>query len=298
MTSPIDEVLSRARLRDDDFAYHYLPSPLPAGNDTPAPNPPRPSSGDGAFQRRTRRAAADRARSDLTTLCHTAISLAGTDHLTEFLDDTLLPEPESARTLGCYLHLGGAHDGARFWWQFAAGAGDHTAAYCLHLHHLSLEETDPAAWWQTQTAPTSPSPNQAPPDGEDTSVPTTLRVLRQLKLHQSLRTPPPPPLQQDIIDSITRAVSFVDDDLELPLPDRTFTAKIRALHHNAATPPQPEAPHPQHTTRAQLPRRQPGTSQLALRTAAKRAARPTPHNTEAPHQPATGAGYCPDLLHA
>ncbi|MFC4470392.1 hypothetical protein ACFPH6_38855, partial [Streptomyces xiangluensis] len=36
-----------------------------------------------------------------------------------------------ARTFACLLHLSGHADGARFWWQFAAGAGDDAAEYCL-----------------------------------------------------------------------------------------------------------------------------------------------------------------------
>ncbi|WP_338702549.1 hypothetical protein V2W30_34660 [Streptomyces sp. Q6] len=299
MTSPIDEVLSRARLRDDDFAYHYLPSALPDTDEPPAPVPLRTGSSEGDLERRARRANAVGARRDLTTLCHTAIILAGADHLTEFLDDTLLPEPESARTLGCYLHLGNAHDGARFWWQFAAGAGDHAAAFCLYLHHLSLEEVDPAAWWQAQTVPNSSPPPHDPQLEFDTAhLPTTLRVLRQLKLQRSLRTPPPPPLRQNTIDYITRAVSFVDDDLELPLPDDTFTAHIRALnlHDPAHAWPDPE---PAATARPRLPRRRPGASALALRTAARRATPPPLQDTSTPHGPAREHPHPgADLLHA
>ena len=46
-----------------------------------------------------------------------------------------LPGPEGAWILGCLLHLAGAEDGARYGWQYAAGAGDRGASYCLSLHH-------------------------------------------------------------------------------------------------------------------------------------------------------------------
>ncbi|WP_394427290.1 hypothetical protein [Streptomyces sp. SGAir0957] len=272
MTSLIDEVLARARLRDDDFAYHYLPTPAPSPDPDPVAGPPpaTPAPAPADPERRSRRAVATSARRDLTTLCETAITQAGLDHLTAFLNPSLVPEPDSARTLGCYLHLGHAHDGARFWWQFAAGAGDHTAAYCLYLQHLSMEETAPAAWWQAQTP--SAAPREAPPTPtpDDTSLPTTLRILRQLKLHRSRHTPPPPPLEQDTIDYITHAVSYVDDDLELPLPETTFTSHIHALSCRHTRLTRPTTPPPDRTA-TPLPLRPQGKS--AIRTA-------TQHSTD------------------
>ncbi|MFK4070484.1 hypothetical protein [Streptomyces sp. NPDC029674] len=61
------------------------------------------------------------------------------------------PEPDAVRVLGCILQLGNVPDAARFWWQFAAGADDHIAAYCLALQHQSLGEDTAAAWWMDQT---------------------------------------------------------------------------------------------------------------------------------------------------
>ncbi|UUU37492.1 hypothetical protein JIW86_00210 [Streptomyces sp. NBC_00162] len=46
----------------------------------------------------------------------------------------------------CLLHLLG-HDGARFWWQLAAGADSDTAVYCLFLEHSRHAEYDDAALW-------------------------------------------------------------------------------------------------------------------------------------------------------
>ncbi|MBZ4321916.1 hypothetical protein, partial [Streptomyces huiliensis] len=52
-----------------------------------------------------------------------------------------------ARVFACLLHLADHGDGARFWWQFAAGAGDGTAEYCLFLDHSCRGEYHDAAFW-------------------------------------------------------------------------------------------------------------------------------------------------------
>ncbi|MFF4169595.1 hypothetical protein [Streptomyces sp. NPDC001744] len=39
---------------------------------------------------------------------------------------------------------------ARFWWEFAAGAGNATAAQCLHLYHLARGELRDADLWVLQ----------------------------------------------------------------------------------------------------------------------------------------------------
>ncbi|MGW1807203.1 hypothetical protein [Streptomyces sp. NPDC002078] len=58
-----------------------------------------------------------------------------------------------ARTFGCLLHLCGDVDGARFWWQFAAGTGDDAAAeYCLFLDHAHHGEFYDAEHWGRQLA--------------------------------------------------------------------------------------------------------------------------------------------------
>ncbi|MDX3698055.1 hypothetical protein PV726_49570 [Streptomyces europaeiscabiei] len=72
--------------------------------------------------------------------------------------DRLAQEPETpaderhldvdgALVFACLLHLTDHRESAQFWWQLAAGAGHRAAAYCLHLHHLSLGETREARHW-------------------------------------------------------------------------------------------------------------------------------------------------------
>lgn len=57
----------------------------------------------------------------------------------------------------CLLYRANHRESAQFWWQLAAGAGNGTAAYCLHLHHRSLGEREEAEHWYGQArAPFSP----------------------------------------------------------------------------------------------------------------------------------------------
>ncbi|WP_158677853.1 hypothetical protein [Streptomyces sp. SPB074] len=57
---------------------------------------------------------------------------------------------EGATDFGCLLNLGGRTEGARFWWQFGAGAGSATAAHCLQLLHLAHGELLDARHWALQ----------------------------------------------------------------------------------------------------------------------------------------------------
>ncbi|NUK85751.1 hypothetical protein [Streptomyces lunaelactis] len=50
------------------------------------------------------------------------------------------------------LNLAGCREAAQFWWQFAAGAGNPTAAYCLYLLHLGRGERRDAEHWADQAA--------------------------------------------------------------------------------------------------------------------------------------------------
>lgn len=54
-----------------------------------------------------------------------------------------------ALAFACLLHLLG-HEGSQFWWQFAAAAGDPTAAYCLFLEHSRHGEYNDAQAWAEQ----------------------------------------------------------------------------------------------------------------------------------------------------
>ncbi|MGW1146624.1 hypothetical protein ACWD6I_16550 [Streptomyces sp. NPDC002454] len=59
-------------------------------------------------------------------------------------------DPAGALVFAALLHLAGNGDGARFWWEFAAGAGDATAAFCLGLLHEGRAEFRTARHWRRQ----------------------------------------------------------------------------------------------------------------------------------------------------
>ncbi|MFE3875408.1 hypothetical protein ACFXPX_13530 [Kitasatospora sp. NPDC059146] len=61
-------------------------------------------------------------------------------------------EPRGGLVFACLLDLTGLYREAQWWWQFAAGAGDLTAAYCLYLHHMRLGELREAEHWFRQAA--------------------------------------------------------------------------------------------------------------------------------------------------
>ncbi|SCK52171.1 hypothetical protein [Streptomyces sp. WMMB 322] len=101
--------------------------------------------------------------------------------LTRLVDDQESIAPEGALVFGCLLHLAHYREAAQFWWQFAAGGGSGTAAFCLCLHHRRHGEFRDAEYWRAQStgltrrartaAVPAPRPTQRPaarpllPDG-------------------------------------------------------------------------------------------------------------------------------------
>ncbi len=59
-------------------------------------------------------------------------------------------EPDGALVFAALLHLAGYREAAAFWWQFAAGAGNRNAAFCLFLAHRRRAEFKDAAHWRAQ----------------------------------------------------------------------------------------------------------------------------------------------------
>lgn len=62
------------------------------------------------------------------------------------------PDPGAALVLACLMHLTHRSYAARFWWKYAAGGGNPTAAYCLYLAHRATAEFHDAEHWRRQTA--------------------------------------------------------------------------------------------------------------------------------------------------
>ncbi|MER5933494.1 IclR family transcriptional regulator C-terminal domain-containing protein [Streptomyces sp. NPDC002054] len=92
-------------------------------------------------------------------------------------------DPDGAQVFACLLHLAGLRDGARFWWQFSAGAGHEQAAYCLFLDHSRRGEHHDAGIWARRLAHLG----FTPPAGREPAEPrvhgqaAVLRYVEQLE---------------------------------------------------------------------------------------------------------------------
>ncbi|MFI0912555.1 hypothetical protein [Streptomyces abikoensis] len=82
-----------------------------------------------------------RVSQDLQALCVQATAAPGAaGRLVGFMAAERPTDPIAARGLGCLLYLAEHVEGARFWWRYAAGADDATAAYCLFLEGLLRDQ--------------------------------------------------------------------------------------------------------------------------------------------------------------
>ncbi|MER5555210.1 hypothetical protein ABT001_26700 [Streptomyces sp. NPDC002793] len=231
--STVDDLLAQSLLMDaprvpsdvvlyDDTAYHAF-----ADDTVP--------SWDGY---RSDGLADDGAAQSLAALCEAVVAHCTAEQLTDFLTDQL-PQPRAAWILGCFLQLAGADDGARFWWQYAAGGDDAPASYCLYLQHLAHGDSHAAALWQRQAdAGTHHDGTDAVRAGDspanrmvtaDASVPTVLRILVRLTKATSRRHTE---TATAVIDFVATAVAIGYDrhpDLEIPLPGTDFAEHLRVF---------------------------------------------------------------------
>ncbi|MER6159722.1 hypothetical protein ABT147_29930 [Streptomyces sp. NPDC001868] len=250
-TGPIDALLARALLLDAPHVPHDV---VPGAR---CQDSLLPFAGHHDRTRTSLMAARD-----LRTLCETVLAHTTSDSLQGFVTEHL-PEPPGARVLGCILQLADAEDSARSWWQYAAGAGDDLASYCLYLHHLILGDTEAAAWWREQTniatrpapEPLTAVPDAGVPTAYDASFPTVLRALTHLD-----RTTPP--RRTELVDAVMHyvpgavALGYVDNpDFELPLPGPDFAEHISILLAAASAAASWMTPPPLHPTSPRLPRR-------------------------------------------
>ncbi|GHB75794.1 hypothetical protein GCM10010377_77830 [Streptomyces viridiviolaceus] len=247
----IDQLLARARLHpqpdvpDDTIPYEDTPYPaqLP---DTAAPT--GTDSNDQAAARH------------LYTLCETAAGTVTPDTLA-FLTDQV-PDLHSAWLLGCTLHLAGIEDGARFWWQYAAGDGHAPACYTLALHHLARGEHHAAAFYHRQAPADIPHESETltvsgtcPPRkiSFDSSLSTVLRILTQLSTPGQRRRPHRiDALTNYVADTVTRHY-IRNPSIEIPVPEPRFADRVGWLL--TATLPWRSSPRPSPTPEPALPTR-------------------------------------------
>ncbi|MEV4441392.1 hypothetical protein AB0K09_20680 [Streptomyces sp. NPDC049577] len=102
----------------------------------------RPLPGQVAAVRSLKR----RAHRDIGALCRYTLDVPGASQRAgRFVVAEYPTDPVGARGRGCMLCLtSGPGDGSRFWWRYAAGIGDSTAAYLLFLDALLRGEHDEA----------------------------------------------------------------------------------------------------------------------------------------------------------
>jgi hypothetical protein len=90
----------------------------------------------------------ERAAHDLRLLCRGTVHHHGAAaHISAF--DTNR-DPDGALTFASLLYLADQDEGAQFWWHFAAGAGNVTAALCIYLTHLRHGDMRDATHWADQ----------------------------------------------------------------------------------------------------------------------------------------------------
>ncbi|MFF2205518.1 hypothetical protein [Streptomyces sp. NPDC058145] len=244
----IDGILARARLATERTAPRDIVDTLSCPS---ARSPQPPTAAHDRPGVSGRRRDAEEAAEDLRALCETLVSHTPAHEVADFVTEQV-PEPRSALVLACVLQLTDTDDGARFWWQYAAGAGQPAAAYCLYLHHLAAGEDAPASWWHQQTddvQPPPPPPASTPRPGAvkgwapalnpvtSTSTTTILRILRHLA-KQTVR---------DRTTAVTRLMAYIptavtvgylrEPDMELPLPGHDFAQRVRDLLAAAACRP-------------------------------------------------------------
>ncbi|MFG2332736.1 hypothetical protein ACGFMM_24320 [Streptomyces sp. NPDC048604] len=215
----------------------FAPGPFGAGPGTP-----------GHAQSGRPPASSASAAEDLRALCETLIRHTPATAVSAFVTDQV-PEPHSALVLACVLQLTDTDDAARFWWQYAAGAGQPGAAYCLYLHHLALGETHAARWWHTQTdedGPPAPRVRTTIRWDDDpvvlchedkASTATIVRVLSNLA-QQANR--PRSAVVSELMEYMPTAVAIGylrEPDSELPLPGPAFARKIQTVLDAASDRP-------------------------------------------------------------
>ncbi|MEV7127876.1 glycoprotein [Streptomyces sp. NPDC093260] len=132
-------------------------------------------------------------------------------------------EPEGALVFAALLHLAGYRDQAQFWFEFAAGAGNRTAAFCLYLLHLQRAEHRTAAYWRTHARALAPPPQRpaAPHRPQRFLLPEGVRRDLIRRCWRG-RRPTLPPRLEAVIHSLP--VGTPDEDFgQIPRPDRTLT---------------------------------------------------------------------------
>ncbi|MFF8931551.1 hypothetical protein ACF1AO_30280 [Streptomyces longwoodensis] len=250
-----DQLLARARLHPQpdvpDDTVPYEDTPYPAG----LPHPQRPDHSSPRHQAAARH---------LSTLCETVLATVTPTALT-FLTDQM-PDLHSAWLLGCALHIADIPEGARFWWQYAAGDGHAPACYSLALYHQARGEQHAADFYQQQAHQVTTATDtdtltvvgtcRAQTISFDASLPTVLHTLNRLcaspgtRLRRRHRIDA---LTNYVADTVTRHYTR-HPGIEIPVPEPRFAERVTWLL--TATLPWKRRSRPVRPSQPSLPARQ------------------------------------------
>jgi hypothetical protein len=223
----IEEILRDARVLDDEYLDYRPPTAQQRlaraleqrARRAEGPGAPRPvaAAPNCAPEHEQARHELDLTCSLVLNSPHAAACLA---RLTDSLND-----PDGALVFACLLYLTGREDGARFWWKFAAGAGNPTAAFCLYLDHRRHAEYRDADYWRRQSARLRDHP--LPPERADEareSVPPA-RQLRDLlaECHRGHHPQLPPPVEGAIDQLPVADDALLDGQVPTPSSDLVST---------------------------------------------------------------------------
>ncbi|WP_327238060.1 hypothetical protein OG349_32905 [Streptomyces sp. NBC_01317] len=135
-------------------------------------------------------------------------------------------DPQGAVVFAALLHLTGHRDAAQFWWQFAAGGGNRTAAFCLFLAHQQRAEFRDAAHWRAESRRLAGS-GRTSSDTVPSPVPSLSSLLPEAVRHDLIgqchrgRHPTLPAALEAVVNRL-RVDSADEDYGEVPQPDETL----------------------------------------------------------------------------
>ncbi len=150
--------------------------------------------------------------------------------LSRFVEDEECAAPQGALVFAGLLHLARYREAAQFWWQFAAGGGSRTAAFCLYLHHRRHGEFRDADHWRahSERLPRRPRTEGLPRPRGGTRPLLPDGVLHGLlsECHGGGR-----PRLPHALESVIHRLPVTDDDEdfgEIPQPARDLTRRLTA----------------------------------------------------------------------
>lgn len=96
------------------------------------------------------------------------------------LDTLPFPDADAALVLACLMHVSERAYAAQFWWKYAAGGGNATAATCLYLAHRTRAEFLEAEHWRRQATMLRAEAGPRSAARSATVPPVPARELREL----------------------------------------------------------------------------------------------------------------------